>query len=236
MKAYLGEFLGTCLLITLGNGVVANVTLEKSGMKGAGSIQITIAWGLAVMIPAYIFGAQSGAIFNPAMALAMAVDGSLAWGNLPGYIAAELLGAMAGQLAVWLMYKDHFDATDDPATKLGCFSTSPSIRNIPRNMLCEVIGTFILMFAIKGMEQVEGMASGLSSLYVFGVICAIGMSLGGTTGYALNPARDMGPRIMYQLLPIQNKGSCHWDYALVPVVGPVIGALLGVAVYGMVFG
>lgn len=234
MLPYIAEFLGTMLLIILGDGVVANVTLNKSGMKGAGSIQITLAWGLAVMVPAFIFGAASGAHFNPALTLALAVDGSLAWGLVPGYIIAQFAGAIVGAVIVYLMFKDQFDATEDPGTKLGVFSTGPSIPNIPRNIFCEAVATFVLVFAIKGIGQVTGIAGGLSNILVFGIIVSIGMSLGGLTGYALNPARDIGPRIAHALLPIKGKGSSNWGYAIVPLVGPIIGALVAVGLYAII--
>ena len=225
MLPYIAEFLGTLILILLGDGVVANVNLNRSGMKGGGSIQITIAWGLAVMVPAFIFGAASGAHFNPAVTLALAVDGSLAWSMVPGYIIAQMLGAIAGACVVYLMFKDQFDATDDPGTKLGVFATGPAIPNLPRNVLCEAIATFVLVFAIKGTGNVEGINGAQGNLLVFGIITSIGMSLGGLTGYALNPARDLGPRIAHAILPIKGKGDSNWGYAWVPVVGPVIGAV-----------
>ena len=234
MLPYIAEFIGTMMLIILGDGVVANVTLNKSGMKGAGSIQITLAWGLAVMVPAFIFGAASGAHFNPALTLALAVDGSLAWSLVPGYIIAQFLGAIVGAVIVYLMFKDQFDATEDPGTKLGVFSTGPSIPNIPRNIFCEAIATFVLVFAIKGIAQVTGIAGGLSNFLVFGIIVTIGMSLGGLTGYALNPARDIGPRIAHALLPIKGKGSSNWGYAIVPLLGPVLGALAAVGLYAII--
>ena len=234
MLPYIAEFLGTMMLIILGDGVVANVTLNKSGMKGAGSIQITLAWGLAVMVPAFIFGAASGAHFNPALTLALAVDGSLAWSLVPGYIIAQFAGAIVGAVIVYLMFKDQFDATEDPGTKLGVFSTGPSIPNIPRNIFCEAIATFVLVFAIKGIAQVTGIAGGLSNFLVFGIIVSIGMSLGGLTGYALNPARDIGPRIAHALLPIKGKGSSNWGYAIVPLLGPVLGALAAVGLYAII--
>lgn len=234
MNNFWYEFIGTAILITLGNGAVANVNLSKSGMKGGGSIQITIAWGFAVMIPAFIFGEYSGAIFNPALTLALAVDGSLAWSSVPSYMAAQFLGAFVGSCVVWVMFMDHFNATEDPNTIFGCFSTSPTIRNIPRNIFCEAVGAFMLVFAIKGIGQVE-VASGLNMVYLFGIITSIGMSFGGLTGYAINPARDIGPRLAHQLLPIKNKGSSHWDYAAVPVLGPVIGSLAAVLLYGLMF-
>jgi glycerol uptake facilitator protein len=234
MLPYIAEFLGTMLLIILGDGVVANVTLNKSGMKGAGSIQITLAWGLAVMVPAFIFGAASGAHFNPALTIALAIDGSLAWGLVPGYIAAQFAGAIVGAVIVYLMFKDQFDATEDPGTKLGVFSTGPSIPNLPRNIFCEAVATFVLVFAIKGIGQVDGIAGGLSNILVFGIIVSIGMSLGGLTGYALNPARDIGPRIAHAFLPIKGKGSSNWGYAIVPLVGPIIGAIVAVLLYAAI--
>ena len=234
MLPYIAEFLGTMLLIILGDGVVANVTLNKSGMKGAGSIQITLAWGLAVMVPAFIFGAASGAHFNPALTIALAIDGSMAWGLVPGYIAAQFAGAIVGAVIVYLMFKDQSDATEDPGTKLGVFSTGPSIPNLPRNIFCEAVATFVLVFAIKGIGQVDGIAGGLSNILVFGIIVSIGMSLGGLTGYALNPARDIGPRIAHAFLPIKGKGSSNWGYAIVPLVGPIIGAIVAVLLYAAI--
>ena len=234
MLPYIAEFIGTMLLILLGDGVVANVTLNKSGMKGAGSIQITFAWGLAVMLPAFIFGAASGAHFNPAVTIALALDGTLAWGLVPGYIIAQFAGAFVGACLVYIMFKDHFDATEDPGTKLGVFSTGASIPNKGRNLICEAIATFVLVFAIKGMGQVAGLNGAQGNFLVFGVIVSIGMSLGGLTGYALNPARDIGPRIAHALLPIKGKGSSHWDYAIVPLLGPILGGILAVLLYQII--
>lgn len=234
MLPYIAEFIGTMLLIILGDGVVANVTLNKSGMKGAGSIQITLAWGLAVMVPAFIFGEASGASFNPALTLALAVDGSFDWAMVPGYIIAQFAGAFVGACIVYLMFKDQFDATDNPGTKLGVFSTGPSIPNMGRNIFSEAVATFVLVFAIKGIGNVPGLASGVDKLFVFGIIVAIGMSLGGLTGYALNPARDIGPRIAHAVLPIKGKGDSNWGYAVVPLVGPIIGAVVAVLLYGAI--
>lgn len=222
------------MLILLGDGVVANVTLNKSGMKGAGSIQITIAWGLAVMVPAFIFGAASGAHFNPALTIALAVDGSLAWSMVPGYIIAQFAGAILGAVVVYLMFKDQFDATEDAGTKLGVFSTGPSVPNMPRNIFCEAVATFVLVFAIKGLGQVTGLNGAQGNLLVFGIITSIGMSLGGLTGYALNPARDIGPRIAHAFLPIKGKGDSNWAYAPVPIVGPIIGAVVAVLLYAAI--
>ncbi len=231
MLPYLAEFLGTMMLILLGDGVVANVTLNKSGMKGAGSIQITFAWGLAVMIPAFIFGAASGASFNPALTLALAVDGSFAWSKVPGYIIAQFAGAFVGACLVYALFKDQFDATEDPGAKLGVFSTGPSVRNLPLNILSEAVGTFVLVFAIKGIVNVEGLPAGLDKIFVFCIIVSIGMSLGGLTGYALNPARDLGPRLAHAVLPIKDKGNSNWGYGIVTLVGPVIGAIIAVLLY-----
>ncbi|MEE1196351.1 MAG: MIP/aquaporin family protein [Lachnospiraceae bacterium] len=234
MLPYIAEFLGTMMLILLGDGVVANVTLNKSGMKGAGSIQITLAWGLAVMVPACIFGAASGASFNPALTLALAIEGSFAWSQVPGYIIAQFAGAFVGACLVYLLFKGQFDATEDPGTKLGVFSTAPSIPNMPLNILSEAVGTFVLVFAIKGIANVPGIAGGLDKFVVFGIIVSIGMSLGGLTGYAINPARDIGPRLAHAVLPIKGKGSSNWKYAIVTLVGPVLGAIAAVLLYGAI--
>ena len=214
---YLCEFLGTMMLILLGDGVVANVTLNKSGMKGAGSIQITIAWGLAVMVPAFIFG------------------GMFDWALVPGYIIAQILGGIVGGVLVYILFKNHFDATEDPGTKLGVFSTGPSIPNTGRNIVQEAIATFVLVFAICGMNQVPELSAGVGKLLVFGIIVAIGMSLGGLTGYALNPARDLGPRIAHAILPIKGKGSSNFKYGLiVPIFGPIIGGIVAVLLYNVI--
>lgn len=234
MLVYIAEFIGTFMLILLGDGVVANVTLNKSGMKGAGSIQITFAWGLAVMIPAFIFGAASGAHFNPALTIALAVEGSLAWGLVPGYIIAQFAGAFLGACLVYLMFKDQFDATDSAATKLGVFSTGPSIPNMGRNILSEAVGTFVLVFAIKGIAQAGEVPAGVSNFLVNGIIVSIGMSLGGLTGYAINPARDLGPRLAHAVLPIKGKGDSNWGYAPVVIIGPLIGAIAAVLLYGAI--
>ncbi len=229
---FLAEFFGTMLLILLGDGVVANVTLNKSGMKGAGSIQITLAWGLAVMIPAFIFGAASGASFNPALTIALAVDGTMeafgGWAAVPVYIIAQFAGAFVGACLVYILFKDQFDATEDPGAKLGVFSCGPSIPNAPLNFLAEVVATFVLVFAIKGIPAV---ADGVSNLFVFGIIVSCGMSLGGLTGYAMNPARDIGPRIAHAVLPIKGKGGSNWGYAAITLFGPIVGALIAVLLH-----
>ena len=236
MLPYIGEFVGTCLLILLGDGSVANATLDKSGMKGAGAVQITLAWGLAVLLPAFIFGEASGAHFNPALTIALAADGSFEWGMVPGYVVAQMAGAFLGACMVYIMFKEQFDATQDQGAKLGCFSTSPAAPNMPLNILSEAIGTFVLVFAIKGLGNVTDLAAGVDKLLVFGIIVSIGMSLGGLTGYAINPARDLGPRLAHAALPIKGKGSSNFSYGLVvPVIGPILGALAAVGLYAAIF-
>ena len=235
MTAYIAEFVGTAMLILLGCGVVANVTLNKSGMKGAGSIQITIAWGLAVLVPAFIFGEASGASFNPALTIALAAEGSFPWAQVPGYIIAQFAGAFVGACLVYVLFKEQFDATPEPGAKLGVFSTGPSVANLPLNILSEAVGTFVLVFAIKGIGNVTGLATGVDKLFVFGIIVSVGMSLGGLTGYAINPARDLGPRLAHALLPIKGKGDSNWKYGIVTIVGPVLGALAAVGLYNLIF-
>ncbi|MDF2888087.1 MAG: aquaporin [Lacrimispora sp.] len=234
MLIFISELLGTMLLILLGDGVVANVCLNKSGMKGAGSIQITFAWGLAVMLPAFIFGQASGASFNPALTLALAAEGSVAWSVVPNYIAGQFIGAFLGAVLVYVLFKGQFDATEEAATKLGVFSTGPSVPNTGLNLLSEAVGTFVLVFAIKGIGNVPNLAPGVDKLLVFGIIVSVGMSLGGLTGYAINPARDLGPRIAHALLPIKGKGDSNWGYSWIPVVGPIIGALAAVLLYNAI--
>ena len=235
MTAYVAEFVGTAMLILLGCGAVANISLNKSAMKGAGQVQITLAWGLAVLVPAFIFGEVSGASFNPALTIALAVEGSFPWAQVPGYIFAQFAGAFVGACLVYVLFKDHFDATTDQKAKLSVFSTSPSIPNIPRNILSEAVGTFVLVFSIKGIGNVTDLAAGIDKLLVFGIIVSIGMSLGGLTGYAINPARDIGPRLAHAVLPIKGKGSSNWKYGIVTMVGPIIGALVAVGLYNMIF-
>lgn len=235
MLPYIGELIGTFLLVLLGDSVVANVTLNKSGMKGAGALHICLGWGFAVLIPAFIFGASSGAHLNPAVTIALAVDGSFSWAMVPGYILAQMIGGFLGAVVMYIMFKDMFDATEDPDVKFGCFATSPSIKNYPRNIFSEVVCTFVLIFGIKGMGQID-LAPGLGPVMVYAILCSIGMSFGGVTGYAINLARDWGPRIAHTVLPIKGKGSSHWDYAPVTLVGPMVGAVLAALLYKVLFG
>lgn len=227
----MAEFMGTCILILMGNGAVANVNLNRSGMKDSGTLMILLGWGLAVMIPAYIFGDRSGAHFNPALTIGLALCGDFPWIGVPGYILAQFLGAFFGQWLLYQVYKDHFNATSDPTTIFKCFATSPSIRNLPRNFLQELVATFILVYSILGISEVKDLAGGVNYIYIFGIICSIGMSMGGLTGFAINPARDIGPRLVHTLLRIPNKGSSNWSYAFVPGIAPIVGAALAAGVH-----
>ena len=185
-----------------------------------------------------MFGGISGAHFNPALSIALAVAGKFAWGKLAGYIIAQFLGAMFGAFLVWLMYKDHFDATEDPGTQLGVFCTGPAIRNPVINVICEFIGTFVLLFTLtSGVAQAsDGGLGAIGTWRAWAVILAIGISLGGTTGYAINPARDLGPRIMHAILPMRGKGGSDWGYAWIPVIAPILGAIAGACASVAVFG
>lgn len=236
MMPYLGEFLGTALLILLGDGVVANCTLDKSGMKGGGSVQITMAWALAVMVPACIFGAASGAHFNPALTIALAAIGKFPASMVLGYCIAQFAGGFVGGILVYIYWRDQFAATADQGTKLGCFCTRPAIRNLPQNFICEAMGTFVLVFALLGFGHVTGAAaSGVNFVYVWGIILAIGMSLGGATGYAINPARDMGPRLAHALLSIPGKGTSDFEYGTrVPLIAPVVGGVVAAIFYDII--
>lgn len=238
MTPFLAEFLGTALLMLLGNGVVANVVLNKTKGNSGGWIVITTGWALAVFTGVVVAGPVSGAHLNPAVTIAMAIAGKLAWAQAPVYIAAQMLGAMAGTTLVWLIYKDHYDNTPDTGLQRATFFTEPAIRNTFPNILSEIAGTFVLLFAVFYFTGAEfgttkepiGMGS-LGAIPVAFIVWVIGLSLGGTTGYAINPARDLGPRIMHQLLPIKGKGGSDWGYAWIPVAGPIIGASLAALLY-----
>lgn len=236
MSRLMAEFLGTMLLILLGDGVVAGVALNKSKSQNGGWIVVTTAWAVAVAVPALIFGAISGAHFNPAVTIAFAaIDfGGITWSMVPGYIVAQMLGAMLGALLVFITYLPHWAETEDKATKLGVFATAPAIRNSFANLLTEIIGTFVLVFTILGLSKVK-MADGLGVFAVGLVILVIGLSLGGPTGYAINPARDLGPRIAHAILPIPGKGDSDWGYSWIPVVGPIIGGLIAAILFNGVF-
>lgn len=231
MGMYFGEFFGTMLLILLGDGVVANVVLKDSKGNNSGWIVISTAWGLAVAIAAYTTGWVSGAHLNPALTIGFAATGNISWSLVPGYIVAQMLGAMVGAVLVYLAYKDHFAATEDADGKLGVFCTAPAIRNTVSNMITEIIGTAMLVIGILGINHGNNEVGALSALLAGFLVWSIGLSLGGPTGYAINPARDLGPRIAHALLPIPGKRDSDWGYAWIPVVGPIIGGVLGAFVY-----
>lgn len=235
MQNYLYEFLGTALLVLLGDAVVANVILNKTKGQNSGWIVITMGWACAVLIPALMF-TKSGAAFNPALVLGLAVIGKMEWAVVPGYIIAEMLGGFVGAILVWVMYKDHFDETEDGNTKLGVFCTGPAIRNTGNNFISEIIATFVLVFAILGVAQTSvGEVAAVGTFAVGAIIFACGASLGGTTGYAMNPARDLGPRFAHAILPIPNKRDSDWSYSWIPVFGPVCGGILGALLAAAVF-
>ena len=238
MTPFLAEFLGTALVILLGNGVVANVVLTGTKGNGGGWMVITTAWALAVFVGVVVSAPYSGAHLNPAVTIALAISGKFEWTQVPIYMLAQMLGAMLGSLLVWVKYKDHFLATDDKGLKLAVFSTGPAIRNTFSNLTSEIIGSFVLLFVIFYFTTAEIAATktpvGLGSLGaspVMFLVWAIGLSLGGTTGYAINPVRDLGPRIMHSILPISGKGSSDWSYSWIPVIGPMIGASLAAFLY-----
>lgn len=228
MNVYLAEFVGTFLLVFLGDGVVANSTLAKTKGHNAGSLAINIGWACAVLIPALIFGPHSGGHFNPALSLCLAIIDWMPMRALPMYIAAQMAGAFAGAVAMWAMYRDHFDSTEDKDTKLGVFCTGPAIRNTDRNFVSEVMATFFLAFAVIGINQsfTEEAVAGVRAFAVAAIIFAAGASLGGTTGYAINPARDLAPRLAYAVLPIKDKRDPDWAYSWIPVLGPAVGGVM----------
>ena len=230
---FVGELIGTMLLILLGDGVVANVVLGKTKGNSGGWIVITTAWALAVFVGAYASAVVSGAHLNPAVTIGLATAGTsvtggqaFAWGDVPMYIIAQMIGAFIGAVLVWLAYFQHWGATPDPGAKLAVFSTGPAIRNTVWNLVTEIIGTFVLVFGILAIRGAEGNMGSLAIIPVAFLVWAIGLSLGGPTGYAINPARDLGPRIAHFLLPIPGKGSSDWGYSWIPVVGPIIGAVI----------
>lgn len=233
------EFIGTLVLILLGDGVCCATSLNKSKAQGAGWIVITLGWGLAVMCGVFIAGPYSGAHLNPAVTLGFAIAGQFDWCAVLPYIAAQMLGGFAGAVLVYIFYKDHFDATDDQATKLGVFCTAPAIMNKGRNFFCEALASWLLVFVILALGTKENLPEvGMGELGAFPVtmlIVAIGMSLGATTGYAINPARDLAPRIAHAVLPIKNKGGNGWDYSWVPVAGPILGGLLAAFTYMLIY-
>ncbi|MEG2100332.1 MAG: MIP/aquaporin family protein [Flavobacterium sp.] len=239
MTPFTAEILGTMLMILLGNGVVANVVLKDTKGNNSGWIVITTAWAFAVFVGVTVAGPISGAHLNPIVTLGLALIGKFDWNLVPAYVLAQMIGAMAGAFLVWLSHKDHFAITEDEGTKLACFSTSPAIKNNVSNLISEIIATFVLIFTIfyiagpsLKIATDSNAAIGLGTIGALPVailVWVIGLSLGGTTGYAINPARDLGPRIIHTILPI--KGSSNWGYAWIPIVGPIIGSSLAAALY-----
>ncbi|MFH4966184.1 MIP/aquaporin family protein [Gaetbulibacter sp. M235] len=233
MTPFIAEIIGTALLILLGGGVVANVVLNKTYGNNSGWIVITTGWALAVYVAVVVTGPYSGAHINPAVSIGLAIAGKFSWNLVPTYILGQMIGAMIGASLVWLFYKDHFGDTDDADSKRAIFCTAPAIKNLFSNLFSEILGTFVLIFtilyftgaSIDDKQTIVGLGS-LGALPVAFLVWSIGLSLGGTTGYAINPARDLGPRIVHAILPIKNKATNNWGYAWIPVLGPIIGAAI----------
>ena len=238
MTPFMAELIGTMLLILLGDGVVANVVLNDTKGNNSGWIVITTGWALAVFVGITVAGPYSGAHLNPAVTIGLAIAGKFAWSLVLPYIAAQMLGAFMGAFLVWLMYYDHLQRTNNPGSVLAVFCTGPAVRNYVSNIASEIIGSFVLIFVVfyvtKGEIIPTKTAIGLGSVGAIPVaflVWAIGLSLGGTTGYAINPARDLGPRIMHAILPIKSKGSSDWAYAWIPILGPILGATIAAFLY-----
>lgn len=231
MNAYLAEFIGTAMLILLGDGVVANVLLKKSKGENSGWIVITMGWAMAVFIGVFCVARYSGAHLNPAITLALALSGKFPWIKVVPYILAQMAGAMLGAVLVFLSYRKHFQETDNPDLIRAVFCTAPNIRHEFSNVITEIIGTFVLVFAALYLSVPDIGLNSINALPISLVVLGIGLSLGGPTGYAINPARDLGPRIVHALFPIPNKGHSDWKYSWVPIVGPVLGAMLASGVY-----
>lgn len=231
MSPFLGEIIGTAMLIILGDGVVANVVLNKTKGNNSGWIVITLGWGMAVFVAVYSVAAVSGAHINPAVTIGLAMAEKFPWADVPMYIGAQLIGAFIGACIVWIAYKQHFDSTADGDSKLAVFSTGPAIRSAGHNLVTEIIGTFVLVFGVLMIVAPSSSLGSLDALPVALLVLAIGLSLGGPTGYAINPARDLGPRIAHFILPIKNKRDSDWGYSWVPVIGPVIGGSLAALVF-----
>ncbi|MCB2833107.1 aquaporin family protein [Streptococcus dysgalactiae subsp. dysgalactiae] len=230
---FIGELLGTFILVLLGDGVVSACILNKTKAQNSGWIAIVLGWGIAVTVAVYISGFMSGAHLNPAVTLAMAAIGSLPWSQVVTYLVAQFLGAMLGALVLYLHYYPHWNETKDAGTILACFSTGPAIRHTWSNLFGEALGTAVLVITVMAIGP-NKVAAGFGPIIVGFVVMAVGFSLGATTGYAINPARDLGPRIMHTLLPIPNKGDSDWSYAWIPVLGPILGGVAGALIYQVI--
>lgn len=235
MTLFSAEFFGSALIVLLGNGVVANVVLKQTKGHAAGWLAINAGWALAVTLALYAFGAASSGHFNPAVSMAMWLLGKISAAQLPAYLGGQLLGSMVGATLVWLAYLPHWKATADPQEKLACFATGPAISAFWPNLISEAIATAVLVFSAlsigKHFENDQGWAHGFAPILVGLTVGAIGLSLGGPTGYAINPARDLGPRLVHALLPIAGKGDSQWHYALVPILGPIAGGLIAALIF-----
>ena len=233
MTPFLAEIIGTALLIIFGDGVVANVLLNKSKGNNGGWIVITMGWAMGVFVAVYTVARYSGAHLNPAVTIALATAGKFDWANVPLYIGAQFLGAMLGAFIVWIAYRQHFNETKEQDLQLATFCNAPAIRSTVNNLLTEIIGTFVLVFGVLYILPASNSLGALDALPVALLVFGIGLSLGGPTGYAINPARDLGPRIMHAILPIKGKGGSDWSYSWIPVVGPVIGGLLAALCFSL---
>jgi glycerol uptake facilitator protein len=231
MTPFVAEFLGTTLIIIIGNGVVANVVLPKTKGNNGGLISIVLGWMIAVFVGVYVTAESSGAHLNPAVTFALAAAGKFDWQLVPMYLLAQMLGAMLGAFVVWMIYKDHINESDSAADQLAIFSTGPSIRRLPQNFITETLATLVFILGILFIKPADSNLGALSALPVALLVGGIGFGLGGPTGWAINPARDLGPRIMHYLLPIKGKGSSDWGYAPVPVFGPIVGGILAGIIY-----
>lgn len=249
MSPFVAELVGTLLLVTFGNGVVANVVLNRTKGNNGGWIVITTGWAMAVFVGVFSSQAASGAHLNPAVTLAMAAAGKFPWSSVPGYLGAQMAGGFLGGILVFLFYREHFKATQDANSKLACFCTGPNIRNLPQAFFCEAVGTFMLVFpvflmtdakiklplapGVPASEVTVGLGT-LGAIPVGLLVFAIGLSLGGVTGYAINPARDLGPRLAHAFLPVSEKRNSDWAYAWIPVFGPLLGALVAAGLYVLI--
>jgi len=243
MNELIAEFIGTALLLLLGVGVVANTSLNKTYAQGTGWVLISFGWGFAVFVAVVVAAPFSGAHINPAVSIGLAVAGKFAWAKVPGYIFAQLGGACTGSFLAWFLYSSHYNETANSDSILGTFSTAPAIPNTIRNLYSEILGTFVLVFVVlylsganlnaSNLENVKIGLGSIGALPVAFLVVAIGMSLGGTTGYAINPARDLGPRIIHSIVPIKHKGSSNWAYAWIPILGPIVGSVLAALMFSI---